>query len=211
MFKKNRISTIPLSRALIYLILLGLIPSLFIFWDYTSKRTKLARIAQTLAELQYKSAIQREKLSVNERVRHHYAHAESSYIDHTLHSLIFLGREKESLEKIMDNKNFSGDEVIEERYRFLSEGSNNLSLVETQVQSSEKMYETHLTLAHPVEIDIDDLQELLLKIETPLAPHAPQLFITDIEITRKKSLGEAEIYSLQKLKLIKREFENDVG
>ena len=79
------------------------------------------------------------------------------------------------------------------------------------MQSTPLFQEVTETLVHPIEVNLDDLTNLLAKIEgkeigpyTP-GPGRPQLLILDFKIEKKSITDKKEVYQLN-LKLLKREF-----
>ena len=67
------------------------------------------------------------------------------------------------------------------------------------------------TLVHPIEVNVDDIQEILSGIEGVIIgpyeppPNPPQLLMLDFKIDRKGISEKNEVYGLN-LKLLKREF-----
>jgi hypothetical protein len=205
------LSNIPLNRLILYAMLLGVIPFILVAFHFMGQKSQLSSLEQSIGYLKEKAYIQEKKQAVNIAVRNHYRDADHFYIDKYLETLDFLEPEVESLQKVMNNKNFADDENIKKRFEFLTGNENNLTFTEGVVQSNPLFQETTETLVHPVEIDAKDLRTILAKIEgTQIgeeipSPNRPQLIILDFKLERKNAADKNEVFLLN-LKLLKREF-----
>jgi hypothetical protein len=205
------LNTIPLNRALSYLIMLGFLPFLFVIFSFFSQKNELEELNIILENLQHQAFVKEKKQALNLAVRQHFREADHFYIDKYLESLVFLETEVESLQKIAADKNFSNDERIKKRLELLTGTSNSLVFSEGVVQTFPLFQETVETLVHPVEINTNDLQKILARIEgiqigpyLP-GPNRPQLIITEFKLDKKKVYDKNEVFILN-LKLLKREF-----
>ena len=207
----NLFKNIPQSRLILYILIAGTLPLLFVIFNFFNNIQSADQLQYTIQNVQT-TALQREKKqSVNISLRNSFRDADHFYIDKNVETLDFLTPEIESLQKIVSNPNFSEDENIKKRLEFLLGPSNNLSFTEGAVQSNPFFQETTETLAHPVEVNLDDLQKILSKIEgvdigayTP-SPGRPQLIIIDFKLDKKNISDKNEVFGLN-LKLLKREF-----
>lgn len=204
------LSTIPKMRLLIYGMLAGLLPFIFVAISYFSEKSSLDDLQATIQDMQETALVRERKQALNMSVRNHYRDADHFYIDKYVETLTFLEPEVESLQKIVNNKNFAGDEAVKKRLELLT-GGNTMVFTEGVVQSSPQMQEVTETLVHPVEINTGDLQKILARIEgvpigtyTP-GPNRPQLVILDFKLDRKNITDKSEVFLLN-LKLLKREF-----
>ncbi|MBS0655972.1 MAG: hypothetical protein JSR46_09360 [Verrucomicrobia bacterium] len=79
-------------------------------------------------------------------------------------------------------------------------------MIEGSIKAYPTYQETTESLAHPVEVNLQDLKLILLKLEGPRSEEAPKphLIITDCKIERKAGPTQ-EIFSLD-LKALKREY-----
>lgn len=202
---------IPPMRALIYALLLGLLPIAIVLVSFLSKQSQISDVRSTLQDMHETALLREKKQAVNMAVRNHYRDADHFYIDKYLETLTFLEPEVESLQKIMTDKNFPDDEGVKKRLETLTGPGNSMAFAEGVVQSSPAFQETTETLVHPVEINSSDLQKTLAKIEgieigqhTP-GPNRPQLVILDFKLDRKNLSEKNEVFILN-LKLLKREF-----
>lgn len=204
-------SKIPLQRALIYIVLLGTLPFLFVFFLFYSEKSRLDEIQSTIEMIKDQAFVKEKKQAINHAVRQHFRDADHFYIDKYLETLVFLEPEIEALQKITNDKNFADDERIKKRLEYLTSPANSLVFSEGAVQSFPLFQETTETLVHPVEISAIDLQKILSRIEGMTinnfepGPNRPQLVITECKLDKKKIADKNEVFQLN-LKLIKREF-----
>lgn len=204
------LSTIPKMRLLIYAMLGGLLPFIFVIANYLSEKSSLDSMQFNLRDMQQTAMVRERKQAINMAVRNHYRDADHFYIDKYVETLTFLEPEIESLHKIVNNKNFAGDEAVKKRLDFLT-GSNSMVFTEGVVQSSPQLQEVTETLVHPVEVSTTDLEKILVRIEgVPIGtftagPNRPQLIILDLKLDRKSITDKNEVFLLN-LKLLKREY-----
>lgn len=205
------LKNIPLSRAITYLLCLGLLPFIFVVFLFTSQKSQLEELQGTIESIQHQAFIKEKKQALNLAVRQHFREADHFYIDKYLETLVFLEPEIEQLQKIVQDKNFADDERIKKRLEFLTSQANALVFSEGVVQSFPLFQETAETLVHPVEVNATDIQKILARIEGvkmgefTAGPHLPQLVITEFKLDKKRVNDKNEVYLLN-LKLIKREF-----
>lgn len=204
-------SNIPQQRLLLYIVILGLLPMLGGIFYFSSKLKQLNALSSNILYVEQLAATKENKQGLNQIVRTHYKDADHFYIDKSLETLCFLGPESQSLKKVMQNKNFPEDENIKKRLSTICGPENAFVFTEGVVQSTPIFQETTETLAHPVEINTEDLRKLLARIEgTQIgeenpAPNRPQLIILDFKIDKKQVSENNDVFVLN-LKLLKREF-----
>ncbi len=203
--------SIPKERLMMYGLILGLIPLGFVALNFTSNLSHLSEMNERIQMIEQQNQMLERKQAMNLAVIQTYKDADHFYIDKQLETLQFLEPEIEGLQKVLGNKNVSEDETIKKRYELLTGSGNSLSFSEGVVQSSPIVQEVVESLIHPVEINVDNLQELLSKVEgvdigpySP-GPNRPQLIITDFKIEKKNSVDKNEVFQLN-LKLLKREY-----
>lgn len=204
-------SNIPLSRLVMYVLLIGLLPFALTVVYFINQKGTISSLKQAIWILNEQASMQEKKQAVNIAVRNNFRDADHFYIDKYLENIEFLESEVESLQKVLNNKNFPDDENIKKRLEFLTGPANHLTFTEGIVQSNPIFQETTETLVHPVEIDTKDLRTILSKIEgtrigneTP-NPNRPQLIILDFKLEKKHVTDKNEVFILN-LKLLKREF-----
>lgn len=207
----NMLKNIPITRAIIYLLGLGLIPFIFLIAVFISQKSQLQDLAKNLESVQNHAFIKKSKQAVNLAVCRHFREADHFYIDKYLETLVFLEPEIEQIQKIIQDKNFAEEERIKKRTEFLTSQANALVFSEGVVQSFPLFQETTETLVHSVEVNSSDIQKILARIEGVKmgdfqpGPHRPQLIITEFKLDKKKINDKNEVYLLN-VKLIKREF-----
>lgn len=205
------LQNIPFQRALIYAMTACLLPLLFIVFQFYSKLNSVSDLEMRLEQVQNLALVQEKRQANNLTVINHYKDADHFYIDKHLETLTFLEPEIEALNKIVNHKNFPDDEIIKKRLEFLTSGGNSLKFSEGVVQTFPQFQETTETLIHPVEVDVDDLQKILARVEGieigshQPPPNRPQLIVLDFKLDKKKSNDKNEVFMLN-LKLLKREF-----
>lgn len=207
----NSLKNIPFSRALLYLLLLGLLPFVFALFLFVSQKNEIEELQNSIELIQHQAFIKEKKQALNLAVGRHYREADHFYIDKHLETLTFLEPEIDQLQKIVQDQNFAGDDRIKKRLEFLTGQANSLVFTEGTVHSFPYFQETSETLTHPVEVDSVDIQKILALIEGVKigdfkpGPYSPQLLVTEFKLEKKKVNHKNEVYLLN-LKLIKREF-----
>lgn len=205
------LKNIPFQRALIYAMILCLVPLLFIIFQFFSKLSSIERLEFKLEQVEHLALVQEKRQANNLAVMSHFRDADHFYIDKNLETLTFLEPEVEALQKIVSHKNFPDDEMIKKRLEFLTGTGNSLKFAEGVVQTFPQFQETTETLIHPIEINVADLQKILSRVEgieignNQPPPNRPQLIVLDFKLEKKKSNEKNEVFMLN-MKLLKREF-----
>jgi hypothetical protein len=145
---------------------------------------------QTLTKKVKRNAIQQTS---TQKLLAKLENADPYYLEKSLEGSIFLKREMEQLEAAGNDKRLS----------FLKGEANRLSFAELGLQRLDRYQEVEARQKHPVELDGDDLKRLLGLIEGD-NPSAPQLVIKQLEIIRKPTSSQSEVFLLN-LELLKRE------
>ncbi|KAF3362576.1 hypothetical protein PHSC3_000815 [Chlamydiales bacterium STE3] len=205
------LQNIPFQRLLIYAMVLCLIPFLFVVFQFYSKLNSVADLETQLEKVQHLALVQEKRQANNLTVISHFKDADHFYIDKNLETLTFLEPEVEALQKIVSHKNFPDDEVIKKRLEFLTGSGNSLKFSEGVVQTFPQFQETTETMIHSVEINIEDLQKILTRVEGVAvgpfepSPNRPQLIVLEFKLDKKKAADKNEVFLLN-MKLLKREF-----
>lgn len=204
-------SSIPPKRLFLYLMLAGLLPIAIAWFLYSSQLEKVSELENHISNLQDMAFIRENKQFSNMAVRNHFSDADHFYIDKNLETISLLEPEIESLKSMLNNPNFPDDENIKKRLDTLTGNGNTMVFTEGVVQSTPSFQEVTETLAHSVEVNVNDIQHILCRIEgiamggcTP-SPDRPQLIILDFKIDKKNVSEKNEVFLLN-LKLLKREF-----
>lgn len=202
---------IPQNRALLYILIVALMPVLLSSAYVMTKLKDLDGLNQEFESLKETLLYKDQRQASNKKVRAYFKDIDHFYIDKELESLSFLEPEIEVLQKIVSQKNFPDDEVIKKRLEFLSGSGNHLVFNEGVVQNYGPFQEVLETQAHPVEINLNDLKKILSRIEgieigeNEILRNRPQLLVLDFKLDKKTSPDKNETYQLS-MKLLKREF-----
>lgn len=203
--------SIPFNRAMLYAMLLCMVPVLFVAVHFFTNMQHMDDLSSKLDHVQHLALQQEKRQATNLTVINHFRDADHFYIDKYLEVLTFLEPEVEALQKIVQHKNFTDDEVIKKRLELLTGSGNTLRFTEGVVQSFPQFQETTETLIHPVEVNVNDIQKILALIEgiqigsNKPAPHRPQLIILDFKLEKRKNADKNEVFLLN-MKLLKREY-----
>jgi len=207
------LSGIPQSRLIAYILLLGLIPIFLVVFQLSVASSEVASLQDDIQATVERAIIKEKRQTNNKAVIDHYKNADRFYIDKYIESIQLLRPEIEALEKISRQNNFIENEAVTNRLRELK-GNNKLVFAEGVVQTNPGFTETPETLVKPVEVDLNDLQNILSKIEGvdigpyQPGPNPPQLLITEFKLEKKTAGEDNEVFSLN-LKLLKREFTSE--
>lgn len=205
------LNNIPHNRLVIYILICGLIPILIAVMNVFSKLDDLDTLKLHMEQVSTQAFIREKRQATNMAVQSAFRDTNHFYLDKEIESIHLLKPEIDSLMTIVNNPNFTEDEAIKRRLELLTGSGNELVFSEGIVQSTPLFQEVTETLVHPVEINLDDLKNLLAKIEgKDIGPFKtgegrPQLMIIDFKIDKKNTLDKNEAYLLN-LKLLKREF-----
>ncbi|MCB1111617.1 MAG: hypothetical protein H7A37_04200 [Chlamydiales bacterium] len=205
------LKNIPRTRLLLYLMVIGLLPLIFVLAGIYGKKQELAQLDESIQHVQQMALTFKKRQAQNIAVRNHFRDADHFYIDKYLETLTFLEPEIEALQKIVNNKNFAGDPVIKKRLEQLTGETNSLSFTEGAVQSYPHYQETTETLVRPVEVNIEDVQKVLSRVEgkeidgNRPGPNRPQLLVLDFKLDKKRHADNNEVYVMN-MKLLKREY-----
>lgn len=195
---------LPLNRLIIYIVILGLIPSALAICYFYQQKKEWDQISEKILSIHEMSETKIRKQYQNILVRNVYSESDPNYFDNQLESLSFLKKEREALEHLLQSPAFTGNEAAEKRYAFITSLTNRLSFMQGSPQSSDGIHESICMLSHPIEIDGNDLKEILNRIEGN-RKGKPQLIITELKLNKKTHMNGNEVYELN-LKLKKREF-----
>jgi hypothetical protein len=204
------LESLPPHRLLLYILLSGLLPIIYVTFWFFSEQNTVQETASLFEMVQSQSMVKERKQALNQIVIKTYVDQDHFYIDKQLETLVFLENEIVHLEKLMEGSVPVSDQLLK-RYEKLTTQENQLRFIEGQVQSTPVFQEVSESLAHPVEVNVTDLHKSLSKIEGiefgdfERDEGRPQLLITDFKIEKKKSYGSNEAYVLN-MKLLKREF-----
>lgn len=203
---------IPKSRLIIYLVTLGLIPMVFISIHYWNEQQTIDQLENSIDRIRQTALFTKEKQQMNYAVMDHFRDADHFYIDKNLETLTFLEPEIESLKKIVNNPNFSGDDMVMKRLELLTSPSNKMLFSEGSVVQYPHFQETVSSLVHPVQVNELDLQNILARIEGvdigvfSEQPNRPQMIILDFNLDKKVVADKNEGFEIN-MKVLKREYQ----
>lgn len=112
------LKNIPLSRAIFYILCLGMLPLVFVIFMFISQKSELEEFHDSLEAIQHQTLIKEKKQAINMAVRQHFRDADHFYIDKHLETLVFLEPEIDQLQKIVQDKNFADDDRIKKDWSF---------------------------------------------------------------------------------------------
>lgn len=205
------LGNIPKTRLVAYIAIIGMLPVLFALFNFYSQSSAVEELHNAMIEVQQLVASKTSKQAQNMAVREHFRSADHFYIDKNLETLTFLKPEIESLQKLVNNKYFAGDETVKRRLDFLTGKDNKLLFAESNVQTYPFFQETTASLVHPIEINVNDLKQILSLIEgVPIGPfipalNRPQLIIVDFKFDKKEATSKNDVFILN-MKILKREY-----
>ncbi len=198
-----------LSRPFFYLLVLA--PWVFVLCIFFLQRAQTeemeARFGQ--ATLHGKGALERKLRK--EKFLSQFGNADPYFLDRSIESMVFLAREKEQLEFLLNHPALPQKEAVQARLSFLSGSENRLSFREENVRTSSHIKETEEKQRHPVQLDASDLEMLLSRIEhRSIGNHepldkTPQLLVRDLKLKRITTPLQTEVFELE-LELLNREF-----
>lgn len=203
--------SIPQARMLIYLVILGLLPTLLVLLKLWQDSDSLNALQDRILEVQEKALIRDSKQAVNMAVIEHFQGSDNIYLDKYVQKLQFLESEVEGLQRLITNKSFADDEEATKRYEHLVGPNNTLMFNEGAVVRYPLFREVVETQVRPVEVNLTDIQKILTLIdgvpfgENSVPPKRPQLIILDFRLEKKRINEDNEAF-LMNMRLLKREY-----
>lgn len=202
---------IPQSRMILYLLVIGFIPIFFTIFYLSGQLTEVENLKNSLTLVEAQAFSREKKQALNMAVKEHFKGADHFYVDKYLESQTFLSPEIESLQKLVNNRYFAGDESVRKRLDYITSQKNSLLFSESNVQTYPFFQETTASLVHPIEININDLKRILSLVEgrtigtNKPGPNRPQMIILDFKIDKKEASENNEVLLLN-MKILKREY-----
>lgn len=198
------------TRLVIYGLIAGLLPLIFVLSNHFTATAKCEQLDLALDLASQTARTKNAREFVNKQVKAKYRDTDHFYIDKQLETIHPLQGEIELLSKVLAHGYHPDEEQIKRRVMQLTNGQNNLSVVEGSVKTHADFQETQESLAHPVEVDLKDLKTIISRLEgvslddEEPVPGRPHLIITEMKVEKKRGIAQ-EIYYLD-LKFIKREY-----
>lgn len=198
------------NRKVIYLLILGMLPLLFVGMHFYSNYSYQTNLSYALQDAIISAETKNRKEYSNKQVIKLFANADHFYIDKEIEKIDLLKKENDTLQAILKRGYHPDEEEIKRRTQFLNSPQNRLSFTEGSIKSYKGFQETLETLSHPVEVDLDDFKKILSRIEgvqlttDPIADNRPHLIVTECKLEKKKGLTQ-DVFTLD-LKVLKREY-----
>jgi hypothetical protein len=204
------------TRKIIYILISGLLPLVFVGMHFINQSSHLSNLELALSEATELAQIKNSKEHGNKQVKALFSNVDHFYIDKQIETISLLQEETAALTALQNHGFHADEEQIKKRLQFLTNGQNKISFVEGSVKTYQSFQETTESLAHPVEVTLEDLKTILSRIEgssigdsalaqDPANPiSCPHLIITECKLEKKKGLTQ-EVFSLD-LKVLKREY-----
>lgn len=137
-------------------------------------------------------------------IKVHYKNANTHYLQKQLESWLLLEKEQKNIVEVIDSPGFCGNKALEERLRFLKSPLNSIKFKEQSLYSSSSFKETEVSLTHPVESSLEDIEGILKKVEED-EEKKPLLITTQFHLKRKKPIDHNEVFEIN-FTILKREF-----
>ncbi len=122
----------------------------------------------------------------------------------TLASRQLLETEKGSLHHLIQASSYPLPSFLQTRLKWLESSQNRLRFEESASSKKSGVEERIETLSSPVELDANDLLYCINLIESKR--ESPHLIFKELQVQRKESASGWEVFYLQKLEMIKRDY-----
>jgi len=201
---------IPQERLVVYFLLLGLLPLLFVGSYLLQQKSELSSLSEQLSSSSLDVMNQNRKELANRSIRAHFQNKDQFYLIKQLESLTLQKEEISTLKKTLESGFHHEEDAIRARLLFLTSSENSIAFQEGPEKRLRNFRETELSLQHPVEVSLNDLKTILARVEdvkldgNEADPSRPHLFFSDFRIEKKKVFS-GEAFSLT-FKVVKREY-----
>jgi hypothetical protein len=198
------------KRKALYLLILGLLPLFFVVLQFYSRHSYQSNLSIALDDALESAEVKEKREFSNTQVKKLFSEVDHFYIDKEIEKIALLKKETERLQKLMKGGYHPDEDEIKKQYQFLTGPQNKLSFTEGSIKSYKGFQETMESLSHPVEVNLDDLQNILGKVEgvsfsgEEVPQNRPHLIITECKLERKKGPAH-DVFTLD-LKVLKREY-----
>ncbi len=199
------------KRFINYLLVLGLLPSFFLYFSQKQKLSEVKRVEKAFTSLEKDLELLERKQAFNKRVQNYYRSSDRFYLNKRLEPLMLLEEEKQNLKAAIQKTGFANSKAAEKRFEYLQSSANQISFTEESLNEEGSLKESHENLSKAVEVNISDLKKILCLVEgVDIVPYKapqdrPQLIIKALSLNRKKNGDKSESFLL-KMSVIKREF-----
>lgn len=196
-------------RIFIYILLINALVFAYVFWHDQQANQEIDNAARRIMRLERESTTRDIKRADNNLVRTYYEDADRFYLEKQVQSMELLQDQRRDLEQLLQVKSIAEDPRATRRLAALRD--NKMVFSEGMVQPYPFFNEIPESLSQPVEVNVENIRELLAKIEgvkiEPYTPgeRRPQFLITEFRLDRKSLSRDEDSYMLN-LKLLKREY-----
>lgn len=208
--KKIDLTQVPFERKLLYILILGIVPFFLCCIVQYARWVELDSLTLRMQDTLLQTKKKIEKEYNNKYIRKKFLCSDRFYIVKQLESYKPLMSERDSLQSLLAG-GFHHDSLrYKKRLETLNSESNRISFAEHSVKNYSGVKETVEVLAHPVEVDREDIKVLLNRIEgvdlrvDDVIENRPHLLVSEFSLNRTKNVFQ-EVYQL-KMKLLKREY-----
>lgn len=178
--------------------------------NFYQKESLLSMIAEEVEDLKEKSSQVANQNQRKQEFKEQFKLASSDFIDQQIHPISCLQEEVSFLQTIQKLPGFTSFGPINKRIQLLNSQYNKPIFIKGNDKQKLGFRETHYHLSHPIEVNEEDIQLLLSKIEgIQIADHEkksnrPQLIVKQFCMTRKNSPNLSEAFEID-MKLLQRE------
>ncbi len=203
-WKKLKSSINP-RFALLGLLGFSLVPFVWVIFTNVQKLSEVKMLREEMVSLDLMAM--RAKIVQKDQTQFWKRHGEADhyYLDNEVESMRLLNSEVLALQSMMDHPAFNRCAALEKRLGFLTREENQLIFAEIGREKGKVIEETSHKLLKAVEMNLEDLKQLLSKIEgLSVEGPIPQLIIRKFQLKRHLLSSGGENYLIC-LELIKRE------
>lgn len=204
MDKKNFLSTISLLRLTIYCFLFVAILFGSISYIIVQKTHDWDRLDENIDRVIFLAQKASLKARESQKLKAQYKDSQSHYLQQELEPWILLEKEKKNISRVLHSPGFCGNKPLENRLAFLTSPLNAITLQERPLYTSSSFKEIEVTLHHPVEASLEDVENILKRIEKH-EKQKPLLLLSHFHLKRKKPIDHNEVFEIN-FTILKREF-----
>lgn len=204
--KKAIFQTIAPLRLMIYCTLFVCFLLGSLGYVFLEKKQAWKRVDEQIDRLIFLAQKTAQKEKERHKIKMHYKDTQSNYLQQQLCSYSLLEKEKKNITRVIHSPGFCGDKLLENRFTFLTSPLNAIKLQEQPLYTSSNFKEIGVTLIHPVEASLEDIDYILKKIEGE-EKKKPLLVVSHFHLKRKKPVDHNEVFEVA-FTILKREFLN---
>src|SRR5262245_39153866 len=134
------------QRLIVYILLLGCIPLLFVASNYYMAMSRQERLSFALSDAIHLAKQKNAKEARNKQVKQLFSDSDHIYNDKELETIVPLTQEMEEIQKILQQGFHQDEEKLKKRLQFLKE-QNKITFTEGSIKAYSTFQETTETLA----------------------------------------------------------------